>query len=443
MVHDIECEKAVLGIFLTSHKEFVAQRENLNEECFYEPKNQLAFKYICQIDQRGDIPDIVTLTAETLKHKDNYLSPIDILEFTANVTTTIGIDAYVKRLVELYQRRNLLSVGYKLQQASQNELEPIAETIKQAKTIIDNSVMMKNDNIITLGQTIKELCQLIKDNKDDTKPPNGTSTGFSILDVNGGLHPTDLAIVAAESSQGKTSFALSIVLNAITNGDKVAFYSLEMTRLQLTSRLVAMRSGVPSSSILYKRLNDYDENKVGKGMKTLPFDNLYFDDRSTSNIDNILMSIRSMVLKYNIKGAVIDYLQILNVNMKGANQAQIMGDVSRRLKNIAKDLNIWIIALSQLARDRENPQPSVSRLRSSGEILEACDYCMLIYRPEVYGKTYPKGEFRDKDTHNTAMIDMAKGRNTGIKKCICNFQPEITLFYEGEINNLPTEDMPF
>ena len=136
-----------------------------------------------------------------------------------------------------------------------------------------------------------------------------------------------------------------------------------------------------------------------------------------------------MKLKYGISGVVIDYLQILNVNMKGSTKEQQMADVARRLKNLAKELDVWIIALSQLNRDSQNPQPSLNRLRDSGQIAEAADVVILIYRPEVYGKQYPQ-PFRNAVTGGTAMLDVAKGRNIGLLKLICGFDMFTTHFYE-------------
>ena len=179
---------------------------------------------------------------------------------------------------------------------------------------------------------------------------------------------------------------------------------------------------------MYSRLTDSQLQSVDKGIGKVSGKGIYFDDRSTSNIDTIISSIRYMKLKYGIDGAIVDYLQILNVNMKGANKEQQMGDVARRLKNLAKELDIWIIALSQLNRDNMNPVPSLARLRDSGQIAEAADVVMLIYRPEVNKKSYPN-EFSNVDTRGTAMIDIAKGRNIGLLRFICGFNAATTCFY--------------
>jgi replicative DNA helicase len=165
-------------------------------------------------------------------------------------------------------------------------------------------------------------------------------------------------------------------------------------------------------------------------------------------IDKILSSIRSMVIKYGVEGAVVDYLQILNVNMRGVNKEQQMGEVARRLKNLAKELDVWIIALSQLNRDNQNPVPSINRLRDSGQIAEAADVVMLIYRPEVYAKQYP-APFHNEPTAGTAMIDVAKGRNIGLLKFICAFNCETSRFSNMDEqkktsqNIIPYDETPF
>ena len=234
---------------------------------------------------------------------------------------------------------------------------------------------------------------------------------------------------------------LSMVRNMALSGANMAIYSLEMKNVQLTARLLAMETGIPSNQILYSPLQnsqlDHFDRSINKILKT----GLFFDDRSTSNIDTIIASIRSMKIKNKIEGAVIDYLQILNVNMKGVNKEQQMADVARRLKNLAKELDIWIIALSQLNRDSQNPVPNLNRLRDSGQIAEAADIVMFVYRPEVYIRKYPE-PYSNVDTTGTAMIDIAKGRSIGIMKFICSFKKEVTqLLPIEDINSLSLSNM--
>lgn len=206
-----------------------------------------------------------------------------------------------------------------------------------------------------------------------------------------------------------------------------------------------MKSGISSSAILYGTLSDADLVRVERGIGELPLGGVFFDDKSTNSLDNIIASIRVMSIRHGIRGAVVDYLQILSVNMKGeSNKELLMAEAARRLKNLAKELGIWVIALSQLNRDINNPVPSIDRLRSSGQIAEAADMVMLVYRPEVYGRHYPP-PFELKFTHNTAMIDLCKARNLGIGKFLCTFVPEITLFTDSEPGDAPRDDtdVPF
>lgn len=262
-------------------------------------------------------------------------------------------------------------------------------------------------------------------------------------------HPRELFVISDFVVTHNTSLAVSIMRNAAYLGAKIAMYSMEMKKEQITARILSMESGVPANEIMYSRLSESQLQSVDKGIGKISGKGIYFDDRSTSNIDTILSSIRYMKLKFGIDGAIVDYLQILNVNMKGANKEQQMGDVARRLKNLAKELDIWIIALSQLNRDTMNPVPSLARLRDSGQIAEAADIVVLVYRPEVKNNCYPD-EFANVSTIGTAMIDIAKGRNIGLLKFICGFNALTTCFYDLETvplglnsSNTDSDDDPF
>ena len=242
-------------------------------------------------------------------------------------------------------------------------------------------------------------------------------------------HPSELYVTDGFIVTHNTSLAIAFALSAAKNGDGVAFYSMEMKKEQIAARMIAIESGVPASEIMYSKLDSGRFEAIDRGIGKIYDKPVYFDDRSTSNIDTILASIRTMRLKYGIAGAVVDYLQILSVNMRGSNTEQQMGEAARRLKNLAKELDIWIIALSQLNRDNINPVPTLARLRASGQIAEAADVVALIYRPELYGKFYPE-PFQHASTAGTAMIDIAKGRNIGLMRFLVGFDASTTRFHE-------------
>lgn len=259
-------------------------------------------------------------------------------------------------------------------------------------------------------------------------------------------HPRELFVMKDFIVTHNTSFAQSVVANAINNGSSVAYYSMEMTAMQLTVRMLSMQSGISSSTILYGRPNEFELAAIDKAVGQLAGKTLLFDERSTSNIDTIINSIRMMKKRFNICGAVVDYLQILSVNSRMFNKEQQMGEAARRLKNLAKELDIWVVALSQLNRDKDNPEPNINRMRDSGQIAEAADVVILVYRPEKYGKRY-SGDFSAVETKDTALIDVAKGRNIGTFKFICGFNAPCTKFYPLD-DGLPIatqieEDAPF
>ena len=208
-----------------------------------------------------------------------------------------------------------------------NEAEELTDIVSNARKDLDSLQDKKQDQFITIDKSLEDVNAIVSNNISGESSTIGTHTGFEKLDEHGGFHDGDLVIIAAETSQGKTSFALSITKNILDNGGKVAFYSMEMQHYKLTARLVSMESTVSSSSILYNKLNNDELKKFDTAVNNLMDKNLYYDDRSTSNIDVILASIRNMKVKYDIDGAVIDYLQILSINRGNRNSTdeQLMG----------------------------------------------------------------------------------------------------------------------
>ena len=438
-----EAEKVVLGTLITEPNVLNDVRDILPVDAFYITKNKDIYQCVLDIADRGERVDIITVVNECQKKKLD-VTPFDIAQLQQNYTPIVT--DHVGILVEKFRRRKLYEIGAILQSNSYSEVNSINEVLSEVKDKLDGIFSSSRESVFTIRDAVQAVYDNIDKNLKGGSKLTGSPTGFSLFDKrSGGLQTSDLIIIAADSSQGKTSLAIKLAMNC---GCPVAFYSMEMKKEQIAARMISIESGIPSNEILYSKLLNEQIKVIDKGVSQVIQKPIYFDDRSTSNIDTILSSIRMMKIKYGIKGAIVDYLQILNVNMKGANKEQQMGDVARRLKNIAKELDIWVIALSQLSRDSQNPAPSIARLRDSGQIAEAADMVILIYRPEIYGKKYPD-EFSDKSTENTALIDVAKGRNTGLMKFIVGFDSQTTNFYE--IDKIPiyeykTEDphgLPF
>ena len=429
---DDKCERYVIGTILSYKNAINESRDIIDEDSFYNIKYKAIYKAILEVDKKGEAPSIINIFP-ILKRDNENISGVELAEISSSVLIT-DYYQYALRLSELEEKRKIYQMGYYLMQASSNETEDVNEIVSNTRTQLDSLSDKRSDQYITLNTSLKRVSKIVNDNLSNKDAIIGTPTGFHKIDEKGGWQKGDLIIVAAETSQGKTAFSLSVTLNAMEQGSKIAFYSMEMQNQQLSARLLAMKSKISSSSILYGKLREEELSKFDKAVGDLWDKNLYYDDRDSSNIDVILASIRNMKAKYDIDGAVVDYLQILNVNRngRGSTDEQLMGDVARRLKNLAKELGIWIMALSQLNRNLDNPIPTMSRLRSSGQIAEAADVVLLIYRPEVFGKKYPE-PYNNTDTIGTAMIDIAKGRNIGLAKFICRFDARCTYFYEDEL----------
>lgn len=448
-LNDKACEDVLVGSILADNNAFNSVRDILSDDCFFDNFNKAVYRAIIAVTEQGNVADIISVKAE-LESKRVQFDLMALMSLTDHYT--INIRQYAIRLKDLATRRRLTQIAQRLLINSYTEENPIEQVTQQ--TTDDIAALFSSDvsEVMVLRDGIKKVNTIINQNLQDTHQLTGSPTGFEELDKKmGGLQCSDLTIIAAESSIGKSSLSLSIALNAAKYGEKIAIYSMEMKAEQLTARIMAMESGVSSSNILYARLDGGQLQQIEKGVGKIENLNIFFDDRSTSSIDTILSSIRYMVMKYKVKGAIIDYLQILNVNMKNVNKEQAMGDVARRLKNIAKELDIWVIALSQLSRDKENPIPTLARLRDSGQIAEAADNVILIYRPEFYGKLSYPSDFASASVQGTALIHLAKGRNVGTTKFICGFSAPTTLFYnlqnvptKAEQNNTtPLESVPF
>lgn len=430
-VYDADCERIVLSTVLNRPPKLNEVREYLSPGCFHDLKLREVYEGITEVADKGDPVSFITLNA-VLQRKQSLVTLDYIADLMGEATTT-SVVTYALRLKDLACRRRLWELGQRLVQAGTCEADDVLDVQMSARDELDNLLTSGVDRFTTLADKYRDIRRIINRNRMGQPEITGTPTGYRELDKRGGLMPSDLTVIAGESSHGKTSFATSLVVSAICNGCNVAVYSMEMTTLQLTARIAAMRSGISSLNILQNPLYDAQAMKVEEGMSTLPMERLFFDDSPTSSIDSILASIRTMKLKHDIGGVVVDYLQILNVNMRSSNTEQQMASVARRLKNLAIELGIWILALSQLNRNSDNPFPTLARLRDSGQIAEAADNVIFVYRPEASGsgrvRKYPE-PFEQASIEGTALIDVAKGRNIGIFRFLCGFRSLTTEFYE-------------
>lgn len=425
-----ETEKIVLGGLLTKGEVQYEVDNILNEECFYNDFHRTIFRAIRAVEKSNRTYDMITVWNELRGKIDEVKDRGRYFAIAGNLCT------------DMYQHAAALkdaSARRKIEEKLKYALSKVQSVMEDPLDLIESTTNDLNDiyadqasGVTTLREALEQAYEIVNQNLSNPEPVTGTPTGFRDLDRRGVLRPGNLTVIGADSSQGKTSLATSFCVNAAISGAKIAFYTMEMTPVELAQRIWSKESGVDGMRLASSALTQEELVHSDRGMRAIIDFPLYFDGKSTSTIDSIISSIRMMKKRKDIDGAVVDYLQILSVNGgDGARAEQEMGTIARKLKNVAKDLGIWIMALSQLSRDKLDVAPSIGRIRGSGQITEAADVVMLLYRPEYYGrsKRYPE-PYGNVSTENTAMIDIAKGRNVGTWKMICGFNAPTTQFYD-------------
>lgn len=366
----------------------------------------------------------VALAVDT-SNRINY--PIEVAIYLSDLAT--------RRKLQHELMRNAISL---------NDLDhAVEDIIASSRKVLDNTASRADSdrsNMDVYHETVKEWEQRYNGTTVD-----GIMSGFHYIDRTGGLQPSDLDIIAGRTSQGKTSLALAMALNAAKQGTAVAFFSLEMSLKQLFMRLTAMESGVASNRLQYSRLDaETFQIAFDHAAKLAPMP-IYYDGTRTSNVRMIEQAIRRMKMNYGIRLAVVDYAQLLtNPGVKVLRE--VVGGAADQLKRLAVELDICVILISQMRRvsPGESPEPTIAQLKESGNLENAADNIYMVYRPEMYNTTYPdkSDQWSKYDPHGTALIIHGKARNTGIGEFMLAFDGELTRFSDITSPPLLTADSP-
>lgn len=443
-----ELEEAVLGAIMLEKSAFDSLVDtNLKPECFYVEANQTIFRAMMDMQQRGVPIDILTVVEE-LKRKeqlDVVGGPYYVTKLTNAVVSTANIEAHARIILQKFIQRELIRISGEIIGDAYEDSTDVFDLLDDSETKmfnITNNYLKKNFEDIgnVLAKTINRIDQL-RTQEDDI---SGVTSGFASLDrITYGWQPTDLIILAARPSVGKTAFALNLARNAALHPIKptaVGFFSLEMSASQLVQRILSAESEIHMEKISRGKLEDHEYQQLhAKGIKKLETAPLFIDDTAALNIFEFRAKARRMVNKHQVKLIIIDYLQLMSgTGEKGSNREQEISNISRNLKALAKELNIPIIALSQLSRAvetrKESKMPQLSDLRESGAIEQDADMVMFIYRPEYYENfTNEHGE----DTRGETHIKIAKHRNGALETIKLKALLHIQKFEEFNDNNLP------
>lgn len=408
---DIEAEQAILGSMLTDQDAVADAIEVLKPEDFYREDNKYIFEAMTNLYNRGEPIDIITVKAElTSMQKFEAVGGIEYLAVLPDkVPLVANADKYIKIVEEKSILRNLIKTANEIETLGYAQNEEIDNVMDQAEKKIFNIMQGKNQKGYTpikdvLIETFAELEKLY----NQKEPITGVPTGFSDLDYKtAGLHDSDLILVAARPAMGKSAFALNIATYAAVNAKKpVAIFNLEMSKSQLVNRMLCSEAMVDSNKVRTGKIDEEDWIKLATALGPLSEAPIYIDDTPGISIAEIRAKCRKLKIEKNIGLIVIDYLQLIQGSgKKNASREQEISEISRSLKVLAKELDVPIIALSQLSRAaeaRQDHRPMLSDLRESGAIEQDADIVMFLYRDDYYNP--------DSEKKNIAEVILAKHR---------------------------------
>lgn len=417
-----ELEEAVLGAIMLEKDKLTDVLEVLpSPECFYIDAHQRIFAAIKRLPEKGLVVDLLTVTEELKKSDELELigGAYFLTKLTMGVVTSAHVIAHARIVMEKYIQRELIKICGEMMANAYEDKTDVFDLLDRAESDlfeISNNFLRKNYSSMQdiLVETIEQISQA-REEKDDV---TGVPTGFPDLDaITGGWQKSDLIILAARPAVGKTAFALNLAMNAAMDKHKprgVAIFSLEMGNTQIVKRMLSCTTQVRLENISRGRLEDYEFAQLTQRMEPLAKAPIFIDDQAGLNIFELRAKCRRLKTKNDIGMIIIDYLQLMQGSDKGGNREQEISKISRELKMLAKELNVPVLALSQLSRAVETRGgdkgkiPQLSDLRESGAIEQDADMVMFIYRPEYYGQeTNEDGQSFDGETH----INIAKHRN--------------------------------
>ena len=430
MPNSLEAEQSVIGSMIMDREAIIAASEILLKEDFYHQQYGVLFEAMVELFNEGQPADLVTLQ-NRLKEKD-VPPEVSSLEYVRDLVAAVPTSANVKYYAQIVKEKAVLRKLIKVTENIENEcylgkesLEVILEdTEKKVFELLQNRgggdyVPIKQVVINTLEKI--ELASKTKGNV------TGIATGFVDLDYKmAGLQPSDLILVAARPSMGKTAFVLNIAQYVAFHSNlTAAIFSLEMSKEQLVNRMLSMESNVDSQKLRTGTLTDSDWDAVVEGIGIIGNSKLIIDDTPGISISELRSKCRKMKLEYGLSIVIIDYLQLMSGSRKGGNdnRQQEISDISRSLKALSRELHAPVIALSQLSRaceTRTDHRPMLSDLRESGAIEQDADVVMFLYRDDYYNK--------DTEHPNEAEVIIAKQRNGPIGTVNLIWKPEYTKF---------------
>ena len=443
----IDLEEAVLGAMLIDEKGVNEVIDILSPEVFYKKSHQLIFESIQRLFRESEPIDLLTVSADLKKNNNFEIVGGDfyLIGLSQKVSSSAHIEYHSRIIQQKFIQRKLITISNEIISKSYNESTDVIDLLDEAESKLYD---IAQNNIKGSSETAQNLVIQAKNRIEEISKQeglSGISTGFEKLDrLTSGWQPSDLIIVAARPGMGKTALALSMARNvSVQKKIPVAFFSLEMSSVQLITRLISSETGLSSDKLRTGKLADHEWQQLNIKVSDLESAPLYIDDSAALTIFELRAKARRLASSHGIKLIIIDYLQLMNLGSsnKAGNREQEISTISRNLKALAKELNIPVIALSQLSRAVETrggtKRPILSDLRESGAIEQDADIVSFLYRPEYYGITEWDDDMKTPSEGQGEFI-VAKHRNGALDSIKLKFVANL-----GKFEDIDSFDSPF
>lgn len=436
-----ELEEAVLGALMLEKDAYSIVSEILKPECFYEKAHEKIYAAIVDLALSQRPVDMLTVTEQLKKRGEleDVGGPFYISQLTSKVASSAHIEYHARIIAQKYLARELISFTAMIQGKAFDETLDVEDLMQEAEgKLFEISQRNVKKDVTQINPVIKDAMEMLQKAALQKEGLSGLRTGFEGLDkMTSGWQNSDLIIIAARPAMGKTAFVLSMAKNMAVNfNTPVALFSLEMSNVQLVNRLIVNVCEIPGEKIKSGRLESYEWEQLDFKIKELYDAPIFVDDTPSLSVFELRTKARRLVREHGVKIILIDYLQLMNASgMSFGSRQEEVSTISRSLKGLAKELNIPIIALSQLNRGVENREgidgkrPQLSDLRESGAIEQDADMVCFIHRPEYY-KIYQ--DEKGHDLHGMAEIIIAKHRNGAVGDVLLKFRGEYARFQDPE-----------
>lgn len=403
---NIEAEASLLGALLIDSDAIVKIADTISSRDFFDPRHERIYEAINQLYERHEAIDVLTL-ADKLKnsgHLDAVGGPSYLTELTNFVPTATHVEQYADIVAQKALRRRLIAASRDIVNLGFDESKQLKELVEEAETrLFEVSQTHVKQSVISLETILAESFDRLDDLHKDKQKIRGIPTGFKDIDnMLAGFQRSDLVILAARPSMGKTALALNFAHNvAVQSAEPVLVFSLEMSKEQLVDRLLSMESGVDAWALRTGNLTDADFEKIGQAMGTLSEAPIFIDDTPGITVGDLRTKARREAHQRPLGLIIVDYLQLMSGGSRfgsESNRVQEISEISRGLKGVARELNVPVLALSQLSRSVEsrNPQiPQLADLRESGSIEQDADVVAFIYREEYYNPETDRKKLTD------------------------------------------------